>query len=180
MDVHTWHTPEELAERLGAQKYREGWRARCPAHGGDNPSALSIKRGTDKHGNPCTLLYCHSHQCDIRAICEALGLTLVSLFCIQPTYARVTRLQPRSHDPRIERLKFSRTPQSQDDLAQVMLESMIVSDPGFLAACPPARETMWRLAQEPARKPGLVKALIEAALPVRATLDALRAELGDA
>jgi hypothetical protein len=176
MDMHTWITPEALAVQLDATRYHDGWRAKCPVHGGDNPAALSIKRGTDKHGNPCTLLYCFAHQCDILDICEALGLTLVSLFCIHPEYAKATRRQPRSHDPRLERLRFWKTPHSRDDLAQAMLESEIVNDAGFLGRCPPARETFWQLAQEPGRKLALVKALADAKLPVQPTLDALRHE----
>lgn len=175
---HVWYTPNDIAAALDAHKHGDGWRARCPAHDGDNPATLGIKCGTDKHGNPCTLLYCFAYQCDIRDICEALDISLASLFCIHPEYARATRNASRSQDVRIERLKFHRTPHSQDDLAQCMLASEIVNSANFLANCPPARETFWRLIQDPTRKSALVKALIEAALPVRATLDALRDEWG--
>lgn len=178
MHVHTWQTPEALAERLDAHKYRDGWRACCPAHGGDNPQALSIRRGTDKHGNPCTLLYCHAYQCSILQICDALGITVVSLFSIHPTQSKALQYYPRGHDPRLERLAFWNTPHSKDDLAQAMLESEIVNDAGFLGRVPAARETFWRLAQEPGRKLALMKALADAKLPVQPTLDALQHEWG--
>lgn len=176
---HTWQTAAMLATRLGAHKTRDGWATSCPAHGGDNPQAFTLREGTDRHGHPCTLLYCHTHQCDIREICAALEIPLMSLFCVHPDYAKATQRQPRSHDSRIERLKFrTDTAYSQDDLAQVMLESEIVNDPGFLSQVPGARETFWRLAQYPERKHALVKALIEAGLPVRATFAALALEWG--
>lgn len=54
---------------------RERWRACCPAHGGSNPSALSIGVGE----NDAVLLRCWQ-GCDVEQIVGALGLELSDLF----------------------------------------------------------------------------------------------------
>ena len=46
-----------------------GWRAQCPAHGGKNPTSLSIRQ----HGGKL-LLHCHSNRCEYGAILDALDL----------------------------------------------------------------------------------------------------------
>jgi hypothetical protein len=51
------------------------WRACCPAHGGNNPTALSIGEGQDG----AVLLRCW-HGCEVDAIAQALGLELCDLF----------------------------------------------------------------------------------------------------
>lgn len=57
------------------QQGRDRWRACCPAHGGTNPSALSIGVGADDQ----VLLKCW-HGCDVEQVANALGLELTDLF----------------------------------------------------------------------------------------------------
>jgi hypothetical protein len=52
------------------------FRACCPGHGGDNPSALKVAVGADGRA----LLWCFAHQCDVEAITAALGLQVADLF----------------------------------------------------------------------------------------------------
>jgi hypothetical protein len=52
------------------------FRARCPAHEGDNPTALQMAVGADGRA----LLWCHAHQCDVQAITATLGLQVADLF----------------------------------------------------------------------------------------------------
>lgn len=54
---------------------RDRWRARCPAHGGSNPSALSI--GVGAHGQ--VLLKCW-RGCTLESVVESLSLDLGDLF----------------------------------------------------------------------------------------------------
>lgn len=58
---------------------RDRWRACCPAHGGGNPSALSIGVGADDQ----VLLRCW-HGCTVAEIAHALGLELQDLFPPRP------------------------------------------------------------------------------------------------
>jgi hypothetical protein len=58
---------------------RERWRACCPAHGGSNPSALSIGVGQDD----AVLLKCWQ-GCDVHQVAIALGLELHELFPPKP------------------------------------------------------------------------------------------------
>jgi hypothetical protein len=51
------------------------WRACCPAHGGKNPTALSIGEGQDG----AVLLRCW-HGCEVDEVAQALGLELSDLF----------------------------------------------------------------------------------------------------
>lgn len=51
------------------------WRARCPAHGGDNPTSLAIAE-TEAGA---VLLYCHAHQCTYDEILGAVDLTRQTL-----------------------------------------------------------------------------------------------------
>ena len=51
------------------------WRACCPAHGGSNPSALSVGIG----GDDAVLLKCW-HGCDAHEVAQSLGLELSDLF----------------------------------------------------------------------------------------------------
>ncbi|HEY6356040.1 MAG TPA: hypothetical protein VIY30_16265, partial [Burkholderiaceae bacterium] len=55
------------------------WRARCPAHGGSNPSTLSIGIGD----SDSVLLRCW-HGCDVEQVARALGLELADLFPPKP------------------------------------------------------------------------------------------------
>lgn len=54
----------------------DGWRSSCPAHDGQNRTALSISQGRDG-----VLVYCHADiTCTPEAITSALGLTVRDLF----------------------------------------------------------------------------------------------------
>jgi hypothetical protein len=59
----------DILARLDEHRHGTKWRAACPAHWGDNPTALAIARGD---GQP--LLYCHAHGCSYQDILRALGL----------------------------------------------------------------------------------------------------------
>jgi hypothetical protein len=155
---HRWVSPAEIADRLEARRHGDRWRAKCPAHATDNPTTLTIREGTDKHGNPVTMLHCFV-GCTIEDICAVLGLELSDLFCVRTPY--LTGQGTANHTPRTERLKTMHTP-SPDDIALIMLEEMILSDPVFLAECPPARQKMWELGQDPRKRDTLNAALREA------------------
>jgi len=143
---HRWYTPADCAAILLAVKHGTHWRAPCPVHGGDSTDCLSIREGRDRHGNPMTLLHCHAHHCAIEDICADMGIAVRNLFCIHPDYAQATRHAPRAHSPRIDRLKQMEEP-TPDDIALILLEEMIVSDPPFILECQPARQKLWELAQ---------------------------------
>lgn len=57
------------------QSGRDRWRACCPAHGGSNPSALSVGVGADDQ----VLLKCFQ-GCEVEEIAYSLGLELTDLF----------------------------------------------------------------------------------------------------
>lgn len=61
------------------QHGQDRWRACCPAHGGKNPSALSVGVGADG----AVLLRCW-HGCDVDAVAHGLGLELSDLFPPKP------------------------------------------------------------------------------------------------
>jgi hypothetical protein len=145
--AHHWYTPAECAALLGGKPHGERFRAPCPVHGGSNPTALGIAQGRDREGNPMTLLHCFAHDCPVEDICAAMGIEVKDLFVIHPTYARANRHALRTHSPRIERLKYAKAPLTEDEMAQIMLEEMIVSDPAWIETCAPARAKMWELAQ---------------------------------
>jgi hypothetical protein len=144
---HHWYTPAECASLLGGTPHGERFRAPCPVHGGSNPTALGIAQGRDRNGNPMTLLHCFARNCAVEDICAAMGIEVKDLFCIHPDYARATRHGPRARSPRIERLRHAAQPLTPDEIALVMLEEMIVSDPAWIQECEPARAKMWELAQ---------------------------------
>jgi hypothetical protein len=157
--AHRWYTPEDCAALLLAVKHGDGYRGPCPVHGGDNTSALHIWETRDTRGNAVTRIYCHTHQCDIRDICAYMGIALTNLFSIAPGHAQAMQHVPRAHSPRVRRLATMDAP-SPDAIAQILLEELIVSDPLFLEACAPARQTMWQLAQaSPLAKDQLTQAL---------------------
>jgi hypothetical protein len=145
-DSHRWYTPADCAAMLAATTHGGVWRAACPAHGGANGSSLSIREGKDRDGNPVTLMHCHAHQCSIEDICAALGIEVRHLFAIHPAYAQATRQAPRARSVRIARLKSMENP-TPDEIAQILLEEMIVSDPVWIQECQPARVKMWELGQ---------------------------------
>jgi hypothetical protein len=156
--THHWYSPAECAAMLLGVRHGEYYRAPCPLHPG-NPTSLSIREGRDSTGNPLTLLHCFAHHCTIEDICAAIGIEVRELFCIHPDYARATRNVPRARSPRINRLKYMEEP-TPDDIVQLFLEELIVSDPQFIQTCAPARQQMWALATaSPKAKEALTKAL---------------------
>lgn len=173
--VHRWYTPDDCAALLLATKHGNGYRAPCPVCLDPRTDALSIREGSDKYGHPMTLLHCFAQQCEIENLCAAMGIQVRDLFSVHPAYVYATRHAPRAASPRIDRLKAIPEP-SPDDIAQIMLEEMMVSDPVFLEECLPARETLWRLMQEHQRQSALVKTLRQAGYSVRDTLQRLREE----
>ena len=165
---HRWYTPADCAAMLLAVRHGDRYRGPCPIHGGESTTCLSIREGRDKYGNPCTLIHCFAHECDILDICDVLGIEMVNLFAIQPRYAQETQRAPACRSPRIDRLKVMEEP-TPDDIAQILLEEMIVSDPQWIEECTPAREKMWQLAQaSPKAKEALTKALYHAHLSPKA------------
>ena len=70
-------TVEVLLEKLdGVKQVAHGrWRARCPAHDGKNPSALSIGETSDG----VTLIKCFA-GCNVSDVVQAVGLELHDLF----------------------------------------------------------------------------------------------------
>lgn len=89
---------DTVLDRLAPYKLRENgcdrWRACCPAHGGRNPSALSIGVGA----NDQVLLRCW-HGCQVEQVAHALGLELQDLFPPRKSHApplkRRSLLSPR-------------------------------------------------------------------------------------
>jgi hypothetical protein len=65
------------------------FRARCPAHGGDNRSSLHVGVGADGRA----VLWCFAHQCTVEAIVDALGIAVADLF--PDGHQRAHRLPPR-------------------------------------------------------------------------------------
>lgn len=156
---HHWYSPGEIAALLDARAYTNLWRARCPAHGGDNPTALTIREGTSQDGLPMTLLHCHAHQCPVEEICRALGITVAELFVSRPDRApRSPEAQRLWHHPASRQLAQSPDPATPDDIAELLLIEMIASDPAWFETCVPARRTCLRLGQDPARKIRLSRA----------------------
>ena len=159
---HRWYSPADCAALLNGVPRGNQWRALCPAHGGDNPSTLSIREGTDRYGHPKTSLKCFAHDCTAEDICAAMGIEVRQLYSIQEEYAKATQYAPRAKSPRIDKLKQMEEPTA-DDIAQILLEEMIVSDPAFIQECPPAREKLWELAEaDPRAKAAFTRALAEA------------------
>lgn len=66
----TSKSAQEIASLCdGAQKTSDGYRARCPAHGGKNTTSLHI---FERDGQ--TLLKCHSQNCKVKDILKAIGI----------------------------------------------------------------------------------------------------------
>jgi hypothetical protein len=161
---HRWYTPEDCAALLSAVKHGASWRGPCPVHGGDSTTCLSIREVTDRYGHPKTSIHCFAHDCAIEDICAAIGIQVWQLYSIQPDYAKATRSLPRAHSPRIDKLKGMAQP-TPDDVAQIMLEEFIVTDPEWIQACAPARRKMWELAQaSPHAHEAFTKALVQAGI----------------
>jgi len=161
-DVHRWFTPADCAAMLLGVKQGASYRAPCPACDSTRTDALSIRQMPDRYGNPRTAFHCFAHDCHVLDICDALGIHIRNLFAIHPDYAKATRNAPRAHSPRINRLRTMEEP-TPDEIAQIHLEEMIVSDPAFIQECQPAREKMWELAQaSPKARECLTQALRQA------------------
>jgi hypothetical protein len=60
-------TAAAIAMALGGHRSGNGWRAQCPAHGGDGYN-LAISEGAN--GKP--LLHCHSHGCSYGDLAAAI------------------------------------------------------------------------------------------------------------
>ena len=60
----------------GPHGKQHDFRARCPGHGGSNPTSLHVSE--DAEGN--ALLHCFAHNCSAETICERLGISLADLF----------------------------------------------------------------------------------------------------
>jgi hypothetical protein len=77
---------DAVLSRLDGFKLRENgpdrWRACCPAHGGSNPSALSVGLGDDGR----VLLRCW-HGCSADQVAQALGFEMADLFPPKPQTA---------------------------------------------------------------------------------------------
>jgi hypothetical protein len=143
-------------------KHGKEWRAPCPVHGGDSTTCLSIGEGVDRYGYPMTLLHCFAHECAVEDICAEMGIEVKNLFCVQQHYAREIQRAPRARSPRIARLRQMEEP-TPDEIAQILLEEMIVSDPAFIEECAGARQKMWELAQaSPHARAALTAALVHA------------------
>jgi hypothetical protein len=65
-------------DQAGCDPHGDGWkfRARCPAHSGENRESLSVGIGADGRA----LIYCHAHGCDLDRILSAIGLAAPDLF----------------------------------------------------------------------------------------------------
>jgi hypothetical protein len=177
---HRWFTPADCAALLSGVKHGDQWRAPCPVHGGESTDALSIRQVIDRYGNPKTSLHCFAHDCAIEDICAEMGIEVRQLYSIQPEYARATKHVPRAKSPRIERLKRMEDP-TPDEIAQILLEEMIVSDPPFIQECAPARQKMWDLAEaSPKAKARLTQALRQTGLIPSAFWAELAWQMGEA
>jgi hypothetical protein len=69
-----WDALEAGGYRPRGKEYE--FRARCPAHDGDNPSSLSVGTGADGRA----VLWCHAHQCKVEDIVGPIGLSVADLF----------------------------------------------------------------------------------------------------
>jgi hypothetical protein len=175
---HIWYTPADCSALLLGMQQGGQYRAPCPVCQSSRTDALSIRQMPDKYGHPCTVFHCFAHGCDVRDICAALGIELRNLFSVHPDYARETRTAPRAKSPRIDRLKTMEEP-TPEEIAQILLEEMIVSDPQWIQECTPARQKMWNLASaSPKAKEALTKALYEAHLSPRSFWQTLAVEMG--
>lgn len=176
-EPHRWYTPADCSALLLGVKHGKGYRAPCPVCHDPRTDALSLREGRDRDGHPMTLLHCFAQHCEIEDLCAAMGIEVRNLFCIHPDYAKATRGAARARSPRIDRLKAMEEP-SPDEIAQIMLEEMIVSDPAFIQECTPARQKMWELAQAtPQSKEALTRALSSARISPAPFWKALAAEM---
>jgi hypothetical protein len=81
-----------LAKLNGVRPLGDGYQARCPAHGDNDPS-LSLNEGDDGRA----LLHCHA-GCTAEEIVGALGLTLADLFPDGPKSGPASRTEYKIRD----------------------------------------------------------------------------------
>lgn len=68
-------TAAEVAQIFNGRRTGRGkWIALCPVHGDTKPSM------TIKEGKKCVLVGCLSHNCDLRDICKAGGISVKALW----------------------------------------------------------------------------------------------------
>jgi len=80
-----------LSKVAGVRRNGDGWIARCPAHGDQDPS-LAIKEAEDGK----VLLHCHA-GCTAEKVCEAMGLRMADLFPQECQEARRMPTEPVGH-----------------------------------------------------------------------------------
>ena len=158
-DNHHWYTPSEIAGLLEGTVSGAGFRARCPAHQGENPTSLSINEGTGRDGSPLTLLKCFAHGCYAEAVCEAMGIPLSGLWCIAPSKQRTLPGARQGHIRGMANMLRECGSPDADAIALLMLGEMLRDEPGFLAQCPPATALVERLWHDPLRRDMLRKLL---------------------
>lgn len=84
---------EEILGKLkDVKKTGNGYQACCPAHE-DQKASLSISEGAE--GN--ILLYCHA-GCEIKAVLEAIGLTILDLFFDKADHSNKSRSITKTYD----------------------------------------------------------------------------------
>ncbi len=76
------------ARGYGPRGQPHDFRARCPGHDGDNPTALHVW----DRGDGAASLWCFSHGCSTEEIVERISLRMRDLFPVQ-LQSRSTRLQ---------------------------------------------------------------------------------------
>lgn len=116
---------------------KDSWRCACPAHQGNNPTALSIR----DVGGGKILIKCF-HGCDTLDVLQSVGLDMTDLFEDDSSnYKTVSEQKPRE-------VKFY----PRDLLSIVRYEAQIVSMAGFYIAnglaMPPVDLNRLQLAQE--------------------------------
>lgn len=116
---------------------RDRWRACCPAHGGSNPSALSIGIGQDD----AVLLKCWQ-GCSVDQVAQALGLELADLFPPRP--------QPGHGSGPMKRRRLISAGQALDLLDSEMTLAIVCSA-DMANGVPLSEETRQRLLQGAAR-----------------------------
>lgn len=70
-----------LSRLENVRQYGQGWRAKCPAHGGKSHDTLSLAQGDDGR----VLIHCF-HSCTPLEILHSIGLELTDLFPARITH----------------------------------------------------------------------------------------------
>lgn len=172
---HEWWSPADIAAQLGAKRQGNGWRVKCPVHGGDNPQSLSIAEGVDNVGHPVTLLYCHTKGCTIAEITAAIGCEVRNLWAVHPEYGKTLRNAPRARGGPLSRLQTMADVVPQD-IAETIVLIDIVDDPTLLQTSKPVRQLLATLVQSPSARRRLLDTLTTLRIPTQPFLAALRQE----